>query len=420
MSLDPSRLQVSLEEGERWRRTLSITIPADLVKAERAAAVRKLSTRVRLPGFRSGKVPGSVIEKRFGPTLNQELLDRVIGEAYRGVLEERELRPISEGDVSGVDYKRDEDLSFQVSFDVAPTFELANITGFKVERKQMNVGEEEVEKVLTRLREQHGTWVPVETGSPQEGDKVAVRIQRLEVKGDVPRAYDFVLGRSEAIPDVEKAIRTLAPGEDGEFTVTFPEDFPNEEQRGLTDRLRIFLDSRKEMELPDMDEAFVAQVGDFETMEALRERVRNDLEEEAREEVEGALRGSLLEELLGANPFHVPVSMIDKYIQSILGEEQKLTPDQMAEARTQLGTQAEVAVKRFLVIEELSRSRDLRATPEEVDTRVEEIAERSKTPPADVYARLQRSGRLERLEQELTENKVFEFLKSESTIVDGT
>ncbi|TVR56130.1 MAG: trigger factor [Gemmatimonadales bacterium] len=420
MSMDPSRLQVSLEEGERWRRTLSITIPADLVKAERAAAVRKLSSRVRLPGFRSGKVPASVIEKRFGPALDQELLDRVIGEAYRGVLEEQELRPISEGEVSEVDYKRDADLSFQISFDVAPTFELANTAGFQVERKRMKVGEEEVEKVLTRLREQQGTWVPVETGTPQEGDQVSVRIQRLEVEGDEPRAYEFVLGKSEAIPDVEEAIRTLAPGEEGEFTVTFPEDFPTEERRGETDRLRIFLDTRKEMELPELDDAFASQVGDFETLEALRERVRNDLEEEADEEAEGSLRGRLLEELLGANPFEVPVSMIDQYIQSILGEEQKLNPEQMTEARAQLGAQAEVAVKRFLVIEELSRSRDLRATPEEVDARVEEIAERSKTPPGEVYARLQRSGRLERLEQELTEEKVFEFLKSESTIVDAT
>jgi trigger factor len=420
MSMDPSRLQVSLEEGERWRRTLSITIPAEIVTAERAATVRKLSSRVRLPGFRSGKIPASVIEKRFGPALDQELLDRVIGEAYRGVLEDRELRPISEGEVSDVDYQRDADLSFQISFDVAPTFELSRTSGFKVERRRMTVGEEQIEKVLTRLREQQGTWVPVESGMPEEGDKVSVRIQRLEVEGDEPRAYEFVLGKSEAIPDVEKAIRTLAPGEEGEFTVTFPEDFPTEEQRGETDRLRIFLDARKALEMPELDDAFAAQVGDFETLDALRERVRNDLEEEADEEAEGAVRGRLLDELLAANPFQVPVSMIDQYIQSILGDEQKLGPEQMEEARTQLGAQAEMAVKRFLVIEDLARSRGLRASPEEVDARVEEIAERSKTPPGEVYARLQRTGRLERLEQELTEDKVFEFLKSESTIVDAT
>jgi trigger factor len=418
MSMDPSRLQVSLEEGERWRRTLSITIPADIVKAERAVAVRKLSSQLRLPGFRAGKVPASVIEKRFGPALDKELLDRVIGEAYRGVLEERELRPISEGEVSEIDYQRDQDLSFQIAFDVAPRFELAHVSGFQVERRRMTVGEEEVEKVLTRLREQQGTWVPAESGNPGDGDQVSVRIQRLEEEGDQPRAYEFVLGKSEAIPGVEEAIRTLAPGEDGEFTVTFPDDFPTEERRGESDRLRIFLDGRKELELPELDDAFAASVGKFETLEELRERVRKDLEEEADEEAEGSLRGRLLEQVLAANPFQVPVSMIDQYIQSMLGEEQKLTPEQREEARAQLGAQAEVAVKRFLVIDELARSRELHATPEEVDTRVEEIAERSGTPPGEVYARLQRSGRLERLEQEITEDKVFDFLKSGSTIVD--
>ncbi len=418
--MDPSRLQVSLEEGERWRRTLSITIPADIVNAERAVAVRKLSSQLRLPGFRAGKVPASVIEKRFGPALDKELLDRVIGEAYRGVLEERELRPISEGEVSEIDYQRDQDLSFQIAFDVAPRFELAHVSGFQVERRRMTVGEEEVEKVITRLREQQGTWVPAESGTPGDGDQVSVRIQRLEEEGDEPRAYEFVLGKSEAIPGVEEAIRTLAPGEDGEFTVTFPDDFPTEERRGQSDRLRIFLDGRKELELPELDDAFAASVGKFETLEELRERVRKDLEEEADEEAEGSLRGRLLEQVLAANPFQVPVSMIDQYIQSMLGEEQKLTPEQREEARAQLGAQAEVAVKRFLVIDELARSRELQATPEEVDTRVEEIAERTQTPPGEVYARLQRSGRLERLEQEITEDKVFDFLKSGSTIVDAS
>jgi trigger factor len=420
MAMDPSSLQVSLEEGERWRRTLSITIPADIVKAERAAAVRKLSSRVRLPGFRAGKVPVSVIERRFGPALDRELLDRVIGEAYRGILEDRELRPISEGEVSDVSYEPGADLTFQVSFDVAPRIELARTSGFQVERRRMTVGDEEVEKVLLRLREQEGTWVPVDEGPPEEGDQVSVRIQRLEVEGDDPRPYEFVLGRDQAIPDVEAAIRTLAPGEEDEFVVAFPEDFPDEEKRGTSDRLRVFLDGRKRLEPAEEDDAFAARVGDFESLEALRARIRSDLEEEADEEAEGALRRRLLEEILAANPFQVPTSMIDQYLQSILGDERKLSPEEMAGAREQLGAQAEVAVKRFLVIEELARTHALHATAEEVDARVEEIAERSKTSPGEVYARLQRSGRLERLEQEITEDKVFEHLKAGSTIKDAT
>ncbi len=414
--MDVSRLQVSLEEGERWRRTLHITVPQDLVQAERSAAIRKLARRVQLPGFRDGKVPASVIEKRFGPAIDQELLDQVVGEAYRGVLEERGLRPISEGEVGEVEFKPDTDLTFQISFDVAPEVELARTGGFEIARPSLTVGEEEVDKVLRRLQEQKGTWVPVEEGTPTEGDKVAVRIQRLAEEGDEPRPYEFTIGQDEAIPAVEEAIQTLEVGAEGDFTVTFPDDFPTEERRGESDELRIFLDTRKVLEVPELDDAFATEAGDFESLEDLRSRILEDLEKEAAEEAESMVRARLLDQLLAANPFQVPISMIDQYIRSMVGEEQKLTEEQMVEAREQVGPRAEVAVKRFIAIEELAKQKELTATADEIDDRIEEIAERSGTEPGELYARLQKAGRLEQLEREITERKVFEFLKSESTI----
>jgi len=407
-----------MEEGERWRRTLNITVPAELVSRERQAAVRKLSSRIQLPGFRSGKVPASVVEKRFGPALNQELLDRVIGDAYKGVLEDRDLRPISEGEIGDVDYEPDADLTFNVSFDVAPKVELTRLTDFQVERPQIEVGEEDVEKVLERLREQQGTWKPVEEGTPEEGNLVSVRIQRLQDEGDEPRPYEFTLGKDEAIPDVEEAIRSLQVGESGDFTVTFPDDFPNEERRGDADELRIFLDSRKEQELPEVDDAFAATVGEFESLDELKTRIREDLEKEASDEVESAVRGRLLEQVTAANPFQVPQSMIDQYIRSAMGEERELSDEELAEAREQVGPQAEIAVKRFILIEEIAREKELQATADEVDERIEEIAERTDSGPGEIYARLQKAGQLERMEREITERKVFDFLKSESTITD--
>ena len=414
--MDVSRLQVSLEEGERWRRTLSITVPRELVQAERSAAIKKLARRVQLPGFREGKVPPSVIEKRFGPAIDQELLDRVVGEAYRGVLDDRGLRPISEGEVGEVEFKPDADLTFDISFDVAPQVELARTGGFEITRPSLSAGEDEVDKVLRRLQEQKGTWVPVEEGTPEEGDKVSVRIQRLAEEGDEPRPYEFTLGEEEAIPTVEEAIRSLEVGGQGDFTVTFPDDFPNEERRGESDELRIFLDSRKVLEVPELDDDFATEAGDFESLEDLRGRILEDLEKESKEEAESMVRARLLDQLLAANPFQVPLSMIDQYIRSMVGEDQKLTEEQMAEAREQVGPRAELAVKRFIAIEELAKQKELTATADEIDDRIEEIAERSGTDPGELYARLQKAGRLEQLEREITERKVFEFLKSESTI----
>lgn len=414
-----------MEEGERWRRILNITVPSDIVQAERRAEVQKLSARVRLPGFRTGKVPAAVIEKRFGPTVDRGLLDRIIGDAYRRVLEDRDLRPISEGEISDVSYATGSDLTFQVAFDVAPTVAVARTGGFKVERPRFDVGEEEVERVLARVRSQQGTWRPEEGGAPADGDMVSVRIQRLSDGTDVeqddePRPYEFVLGEDQAIPEVEAAIRTLDVGEAGEFSVTFPDDFVDEERRGVAERLRIALDGRKVLELPELDDTFAQSVGDFESLDALRARIREDLEQEARREADAAVRGQLVEQLLAANPFDVPASMVDQYIRSVVGEERELSEEEMAEARKQLGAQAEYAVKRFLVLEEIAREKGLAATEEDIDARVEELAAKAEAEPADVYARLQKSGRLERIEREVTDQKIFDVLISESTVTDAS
>jgi len=418
-TLDASKLQVSLEEGERWRRPLTITVPSEVVKGERKNAARKLSSRLNLPGFRKGKVPPEVVEKKFGPALDQEVVDRVIQQAYREALEKKELRPISEGEVGEVQYQPDQDLSFQISFDVAPSVELSRMGGFKVERPAVNVPEEQVDQVLDRIREQEGTWRPAEEGSPEDGDMVTVRIQRLEEEGDEPRRYEFTLGKDEAIPDVEAAIRSLAVGESGEFTVTFPDDFPNEERRGDQDRLKIFLDGRKVLDVPELNDEFASKAGDFESLDALKDRIRDDLREEAEGEAEAHVRGSLLEQVIEANPFQVPESMIEQYVRQILGDPEELSEEDLRQARDELGPRAEYGVKRFLIIQEVARTHDLTATEEDLDARIEEIAERSDTPPGEVYARLQKSGRLERLEQELTERKVFDFLKGESDIVEA-
>jgi trigger factor len=418
--LDASKLQVSLEEGERWRRTLSITVPSELVQAERQAAARKLSGRIKLPGFRKGKVPPGVVEKQFGRALDQEVRDRVIEQAYRGVLQERGLRPISEGDVENVDWPPDSDLTFRISFDVAPQVEFSRLGGFKVERPSAEVPEDEVEQVLERIREQEGTWHPVEEGKPEDGDMVSIRIERLEVEGDEPRPYELTLGKDEAIPDVEAAIRSLDIGSSGDFDVAFPDDFPNEERRGQSDRLRIFLDGRKVLERPELSDDFARSLGDdFESLEALTDRIRTDLREESEARAEAQVRGTLLENIIDANPFQVPDSMIDHYVRTALGGPKEISEERLAEARSELGPQAEYGVKRFIVIQEVARAQGLAASDEEIDARIEEMAERSGTTAGEVYSRLQKSGRLDGLEQDITERKVFDFLKEQSEITQA-
>ena len=420
MAIEGTELQISVEEGERWRRTMSVTVPSGVVLSERRRLTGELAARVKLPGFRKGHVPSSVVEKRFGDSLSREALDKLIGAAYREALSQEALNPISEGEVGNVQYEPDRDLTFSISFDIRPEVELSRLGGFKVERPQIEGFEDKLERVLVRLREERGTWQPLDGGRPEDGNLVGVEIQRME-DGEAAEVqpYQLVLGQGEAIPDIEEAIKSLEVDGSGEFVVRFPDDFSNEERRGEEEHLIIRLDSRQNLEVPELDAEFAKSLGDFDSVDDLTAKILVDLQKEAEEQAESVVRGKLLDAILDANPFTVPVSMVDRYVQSVLGNPEGVPPEKLVEAKEQISPQAEHAVKRILAIDRVSEIQELQATDEELDNRIEEIAKKSGDTPAKIYANLQKSERLEALEREITERKVFDFLKEQSEITES-
>lgn len=421
MTIDGSRLQIAVEEQERWRRRLSVTVPAALVADEERNAASKLASRMSMKGFRKGHVPKKVVASRFGGALRQEALDRLINDAYRAALASHDLHPISEGALDDVSYEPQADLSFSISFDVQPQIDLGRIGGFALERPTAEITDEHVQEVLKNVQQQQGVWKPVEEGHPVDGTLASVRIRRLDGEDSSAEGkdYEFPLGEGQAIPEIETAIKGLTPGAKGEFSVTFPDDFPDESRRGSQEKVEIALVGMKNLDLPDVDDALARQVGDFESLEALTVRIREDLGKDAADQAEAVVRGRLLDFLVDANPFEVPRSMVDRYSDSVIGEQKDLPAERLEELRENIRPEAEKAVKRLLVIDRVVETQNLVATEEELDGRIEEIAERNSTTPEKIYANFQKAGRLESLEREITERKVFDFLKSQSEITDA-
>jgi len=421
MNLDASNLQISLQEGERWRRHMSVTIPAAIVQEEERQAARQLASRANLKGFRKGRVPSKVIESRFSGALRQETLDKLISAAYRQALQANELRPISEGELEDFSYEPEADLTFAIAFDVEPVFEVETLGGFVVERPAQPITDEQIEAVLGRIQEQNGVWQPAEEGTPEEKDMVSVKIVRLEdgEPVDEGRDYELVVGQGDAIPDIDAAIRTLEPGSSGDFDITFPEDFADESRRGESERIRITLTSRRVLDVPELDDELARQVGDFETFEELTTKIREDMEKEAAQQADQVVRGRLLDFIVEANPFDVPASMVARYADSIIGDPKDIPEERLAEFREQIRPEAERAVKRILMIERIAELHGLAADDDAIDARIEEIAEANNTDAAKVYAEFQKAGRLESMERELTEKAVFDFLVEQSEITDA-
>ena len=433
MSPDTMNLKIAVQEQEAWSRRLSITVPAERVQRTRGVVSEQLTRNARMPGFRKGKLPTRVIEQRFGPSIDQETVDRTIQEAYREALQTEGLNPISQGKVERVEYKPGTDLTFEVELEVRPEIDLQKVSGFTLARNPITISDEDVDGVLDRLRDERATWEAIEGEAlkAEPGQQVSVLITPLDEAGEPqdgqePRPYRFVIGEGQAIPDVEEAILSLAVGEQGDFTARFPDDFPDEASRGVEQRLRIQLTGVERKIVPELDDEFAKAVGEFESVQALRERVRADLENEAKERAEGELRQLLVDRILEENPFAVPSSMVDRYLDYMTGHSHeeghghRHTPEEeerLNVIRKSLRPQAEWGLKRTLIVEHIAEKEGLNATQDEIDARVEEVATAHGRTPSEVWLQLEKSGQLEILEREITQDKVFTFLLGQNTVV---
>jgi trigger factor len=424
-------LQVTVEQPSSYARRLSITVPAERVKRIRQSVRAQLTRNARVPGFRKGHLPDHLVEKQFGPAIDQETLDRVIQETYPEALKQGDINPIAQGEVADVHYHgQGGELHYHVNVEVQPTVELARTSGFAVARPSDSVGDEEVDAVIERLRGERATLQVVDDRTPDLGDEVQVRITAPRPAGEEgepePQEYRFVMGEGQAIAPIEAAIMSLMPGEERPFDITYPEEFDDPDLAGTTQPLTIGVVELKSREFPALDDEFAQSVGGFESMEALRSRIAADLREEARRRADAAVRDALVGQILEANPVEAPRSMVERYLDYMMGEGQpgrvpkaKRSAEQeerFSQFREMMRPQAEAQLKRIMVIDTLADREGLRATQDEVDQRVELLAQAHGRSPSDVWLELEKTGQLQGLEAEITEDKVFEWLRAQNSV----
>jgi trigger factor len=228
-------------------------------------------------------------------------------------------------------------------------------------------------------------------------------------KASEGKSYPIVLGAGQAIPGIEELIMEAAPGETVERPVKWPEDFPDESQRGQTKTVRITVNEVKRKTAPPLDEALAREVGDFESLDALRKAVRADMEHHAAHEVEANVRQQLIDQIISANAFDVPKSWVQQFVQNY-AEAYQIPADQREQFAGEFRSMAERQIRRDLVIETIAEAEGLAATEKDLDDRIAEQAEKRGANPGQIYAQLEKSGRLKEMERSITEDKVFKWL----------
>jgi trigger factor len=409
-------IQIKTKKSEGLERLLEVSVPVETVRVAEDKAARKYATQARLPGFRPGKAPASMVRKKFSEAIRQAALETLVQDAFKEVMEREKLQPASQPHVHDLHFDEGKPLTFELHVEVRPELKLERTTGFRVKRPQQQVGEAQLQEQLDALRDQRASWAPVDD-KPMPGDQVTVKLATAEDGGAMSegKEYRLVIGEGQAIAAIEELILEAKPGQTIERPVKWPDDFPDEAQRGKTKPVRVELLDVKRKSLPALDDAFAREVGDFDSLEALRTAVQADLQSHAERDTESQLRQQLLDEVISANPFDVPEGWVAELSDAYLKQFQVPEAERGRFAQ-EFRPVAERQVRRDLVIETIAEREGLTATEADIDDRVADVASKRGSNPSEVYASLQKAGRLREIERSITEEKVFSWLKERNTI----
>ena len=409
-------IQITKKHEQPGEASLAVTVPADSVREAEERATKSMQARVRLPGFRKGKAPVAVVKKRFAEDIRQSAFEELVRESWRTALAQEQIKPIADPHIHNLKWQDGAPVTFEFHVEVRPELTLQRLGGFTVERRVTPVTAEHVEAQLAELRAQRAPWVPVEAERPKAKDLVNVTLsQREGAEIKDPQPYQLVLGEGRAIPDVEERIMSLLPGETVDAMVRFPEDFPEEAKRGQTRDVRITLHEVKRQNLAELTDDFAREVGDFENLDALRQAIREDLTQDAEREADARVRAALIEQIVEANRVAAPRPLVERAL-AAYAQAYGIPEDRSEQFAKEFQPIAEAQVRRDLVLDWVVEHHGLRATAAELDARLQEVAARSGKTAAELRASLEKAKRLRDLERGFTEEKVFTFLLSQSTV----
>lgn len=420
-------MKVAVEEIGGCRRRLQVEEAPEVVQRAWEEAFTRVQRAAKLPGFRKGKVPRSMIKLHFSDDVRQEVARHLIPDVYRQALAETQLKPVEEPDLQEVTLEENAALKFSAVVEIKPAIALGTYTGLAVKHTPKPFAETEVEEALTHLQEQHVEYRAVERAA-DVGDLVIVDYtltpEGMEARSET--GYGFLIGSGAVLPEIEEAVIGLAPGGSRQTRVKFADDHRNEALRGKSAEATVKVAEVKEKVLPTLDDDFAKSVGDFESLEALKGEIRKGLEARREQENRRALEAAVTEAVLAQHSFEVPEALVLRQVGHQIEHaresmrRQGMDPDRMPwdykKLLEELRPGAEKAVRRALLIEAIAEKEDLIPADADVDAEVERIAQASQRPAPAVRSMLERGGELEGIRHALQEKRTVDFLIEKSKI----
>lgn len=420
---------INLQDLSPVKKTVDVEVPADAVRSELNEVTTEFARHAKLPGFRPGKTPIGVIRKRFAKDIHEEVVQRLLPKFFHEAVSEKGLVTVGSAYLKRVDEIREgEPLRFEAEFEIKPEFELKEYKGIELKNRSTDVGPDDVDAMVERLRDQGSTMRPVEDRGAEDGDYVIMDVttsgEGIETR--TSEGAHVQIGEESPMPELHALLRGRKAGDDASLEKSWGEDAVNEEVRGKYVKYDIKVRELRIREKPEMNEEFAKSIG-FESVEAMRARIEEDLKRHREHEALRAKREEAADKLVAAHQLDAPESLIEEELGNSLRNYARYLSSQgidleragldWEKVREDFRPEAEKRVKRGLILESIARQENLEVADAEVDSEIRKASDDAKKDFAEIKHRLRHDGGYEALRGTILQERALDFVVESAVLV---
>jgi trigger factor len=408
---------------EGCRHSLEIAIPAEEVESETGRVAANVQKRAKLPGFRPGKAPASLIRKQFSSDIRQQVVENLIPKALQKQIEAENLNMVGQPDITDLHFHDGEPLRFKAEFEVVPAIELGEYKDIEVPYTEPAVTDEDVDKRLNEIRDQKAQYVNIDPRPIENGDYAVVALESTAgVEGEPVKQDEMVLeiGGTDTFEAFTENLRGLSPGDEKDFEVTYPEDYGAPRLAGKTVKFHAVVKGLRRKDLPELNDEFAQDLGDYRNVDEVRDAIRKGIAAQRQHEAQADAKNKIVDKLVEAHDFPVPEVFVERQIENRVQQSLRAMAAEGVDPRSikldwnkVKESQREKAVhevKASMLLSRISEREAIHATRDEVDKEVERLAKSNREPVAAAQMRFEKDGTLGRIANHIQTEKTLNFL----------
>lgn len=421
-----------MAEADTCRRELEFTVEWDEVEKDVAKVVNGFRRQARLPGFRPGKAPAALVRSRYWKDIKEEVLKNLLPRVFWDKAREEGLKVVGSPNLTDLHFENGEPVKFQTEFDIYPEFDLGEYRRIEVPYSEPEVFDDEVNLELEQLREQNASYRNLDPRPLADGDIAVLKLTGEPLDGG-PKVEQnemmITIGEAETLPEFSENLRGKSLGDSAEFNVKYPDDYGNEKLAGKTLAFRAEVLEMREKELPELDDDFAQDAGNYSSLEELKNQIREAIGAHRRRTAEGAAKNKLVDALVERHRFPVPETMVDRQIATRAERQLRALEEQGVDStkldldwrqvREREKPLAERDVRASLILERIADEEDIQVGSDELDEPIRQYAERQRKSVSAARAELVENGALDRVRSQMRNDKTLDFLFDEAQKVDA-